>query len=62
MAGVKGMAWHTRMKGGQSNFKFTFAILAFLASLPKNTKTAFIEQLIESSPAFQDWQKKRVEA
>lgn len=59
MAGVKGRSGKRRIKGKASIFKFMPAILMFLGSLPRNAKTAFIEQLIEASPAFQDWQKTR---
>lgn len=43
------------------SFRLPFQVLAFLKSIKGGERTAFIEQLIEASPAFQDWQK-RVEA
>lgn len=47
-----------KVKEKLASFKFTSETLAFLDSLPKGTKTEFIEQLIKSSPEYQDWQQK----
>lgn len=46
-----------RVKEKLVSFKFPTDVIAFLDSLPKGQKTAFIETLIQASPEFATWKE-----
>lgn len=48
-----------RVKGRLISFRFTFQVLAFLMSIQRGERTAFIEKQIEASSQYQSWQKTR---
>lgn len=59
MARTEGAPGRERVKGRLISFRFTFQVLAFLMSIQRGERTAFIEKQIEASSQYQSWQKTR---